>query len=94
MYKKRGPPPGRGGRPHKRNSRQLLKVIRIDEDLYSFLNGQRASSRREHLGDTNRRLIIEGRESAIHKTQIINEQSQKIKELEQENKQLKEKLGI
>jgi hypothetical protein len=80
MSKKRGPPPGRGGRPHKRNSRQLLRVIRIDDEFYSFLKKERDSIRREHLGDTARRLII----TAINKSQ----------ELEQENKQLKDKLDI
>src|SRR5829696_4086346 len=94
LSKRRGPLPGRGGRPHKRNSHQLLRVIRVDEELYSFLVDQREGNRREHLGETNRRLIIQSREAILRKTQIINEQSEKIRELEQENRQLKEKLVI
>jgi hypothetical protein len=73
------------GRPKKEEGEAAYKLIRINGKVLNIILDYRNADSDETYNDTILRIWN-------CKTQIILEQSEKIKELEQENKQLKEKL--
>ena len=75
------------GRPKLEEGEAAHKLIRINGKLLNIILDYREEDSEETYNDTI--LKIWNR-----KTEIILEQSERIKELETENEQLKEKLGI
>ena len=75
------------GRPRKEEGEAVHRKIRISGKLLNMIIDYRGADSSETYNDTILRMLD-------RKTQIIIEQSERIKELETENKQLKYKSGI
>jgi hypothetical protein len=75
------------GRPKLEEGEAAHKLIRINGKLLNIILDYREEDSEETYNDTILRIWN-------RKTEIILEQSERIKELESENRQLKEKLGI
>jgi len=75
------------GRPKKEEGEAVNRKIRVSGKLLNMIFDYRDENSTETYNDTILRIVAK-------KTQIIIEQSERIKELERENQQLKEKHGF